>query len=67
MCGLFGPYCQFCGGIEQLEFSHRKPTGLSGRSRGLIKRYLDVIRNPQCYQVLCKSCHREYDKTYVPF
>jgi hypothetical protein len=46
-----------------LEFAHVKPTGLCGQGRGLKHRFLDVLRNPECYALLCRRCHRRLDAT----
>lgn len=66
----FGGKCQRCGGRwslanikdkgyrhRPLEFAHKKPTRLRGRGRGLQKRFRDILRNPDCYELLCKKCH----------
>lgn len=61
--------CEDCGaeyhiddkGRPSLEWSHVAPTGLSGASRGLSRRLLDVKRNPESYRLRCKSCHAAAD------
>ena len=52
---------------EPLEFAHLpgKPTGLSGRGRGLPQRYHDVRSNPECYVLLCGACHLQLDRGKV--
>ena len=50
----FGGKCFFCGQTFLLEFAHCKPTKLSGRGRGFIKRYYDIKNNPDCYKLTCK-------------
>lgn len=63
---IFGGRCQRCntkrsrlarGRTAPLQFAHIKPTGLSGRGRGLRHRYFDIVRNPDCYALLCNRCH----------
>jgi hypothetical protein len=58
---LCGGYCRKCGETEQLEFAHTKPTGLKGAGRGARRRFLDVVRNPDSYELLCRKCHGELD------
>ena len=66
---LFGPCCQNkeCEetDISKLQFAHLEPTGLQGPSRGLTNRYLDVLKNPNKYTLLCVDCHREFDKKKI--
>lgn len=68
----FGGRCERCGANDSgvaywngprrpLEFAHVKPTGLCGQGRGLKNRFLDVLRNPDCYRLLCSRCHRLLD------
>lgn len=59
---IFGGVCEFCGTKKKLTFAHIKETGLKGDSRGSWKRYTDVADNPDCYKLLCKSCHLEFDR-----
>lgn len=56
----FGGKCSKCGSQESLEFHHTAPTRLSEipRGRGRKERLCDVSRNPSCYAVLCRACHR---------
>jgi hypothetical protein len=69
---LFGGRCRKCGAKRSrlkrgrlktgpLEFAHVKPTGLCGRGRGLKNRFVDVLRNPDCYELLCHGCHHVLD------
>ena len=57
----FGGKCMACPNVLFLEFAHRKPTPVSGLGRGSYVRVSDVIKNPKCYVLLCKRCHRRYD------
>jgi len=57
-----GGACEECGDRDgPLEFAHVKPTALRGEGRGSSKRVHDVRRHPECYRLLCKSCHDELD------
>ena len=58
----FGGACQKCGSKQDLEFAHIKPTNLSGWGRGRKERYYDIKKFKDHYQLLCKSCHKEFDK-----
>ena len=42
-----GGKCGNCGATEQLEFAHKKPTGLNGRGRGFKDRVRDVMLHPR--------------------
>lgn len=53
--------CLACQATRGLEMAHLEPTGLSGRGRGWERRYLDAIRNPNSYVLLCRACHVAYD------
>lgn len=53
--------CQQCRAIESLQFAHVFPTALRGPGRGQYRRWLDVIRNPECYLILCRDCHVRFD------
>lgn len=58
----FGGKCSIdsnCSG--RLEFAHIKETGLKGMGRGRFKRLYDVIKNPNCYKLLCHLHHMEFD------
>jgi len=46
----------------QLEFAHVKPTGLCSRGRGRADRYHDILRNLDCYVLLCARHHRAFDR-----
>lgn len=50
-----------CGRRSGLQFAHIRPTRLVGRSRGQKKRYLDIVRNPECYVLLCRDHHALLD------
>lgn len=60
---LLGGKCQAfeCEATEGLEFAHVQKTGLNGRGRGSTKRHQDVLKNPDCYQLLCRRHHMELD------
>lgn len=49
-------------GRVNLEFAHVRPTGVSGMGRGLRQRVLDIRRFPSAYLLLCKLCHRAFDR-----
>jgi hypothetical protein len=57
---LIGVQCVFCKQPSE-HAAHVKPTGLKGPSRGLDRRYRDVLKNPDCYRPMCKGCHRVFD------
>ncbi len=60
---LIGSECVFCGVKDGLHAAHVQPTKLNGAGRGMDRRYLDVIKNPQAYRPMCgKHCHKIYDK-----
>jgi hypothetical protein len=59
---LHGGACLKCGSKERLQFAHLTPTKLKGKGRGQNERLKDIEDNPQCYVLLCTTCHREYDK-----
>lgn len=56
-----GRVCVFCESEEEIHAAHVLPTGLKGSSRGLDRRFRDVIKNPKCYRPMCKKCHRIFD------
>ena len=58
----FGGCCSTCGSKQNLEFAHIKPTGLKGWGRGRKERYYDIMNNKDSYKLLCKTCHKEFDK-----
>lgn len=61
---LGGEKCSVSGCKKKdLEFAHKKPTGLNGHGRGMIRRLLDVIKHSDCYLVLCRAHHRQYDQS----
>lgn len=51
-----------CSCEKNLEFAHLKPTSVVGRGRGRSDRYLDIKRNPDAYILLCRDCHRRFDR-----
>lgn len=63
---LLGNRCAFCGATEKLEFAHIRDTGLSGEGRGRVNRLLNVINNPDCYTLLCDTCHTAFDSLQMP-
>ena len=58
----FGNRCEFCGYTSELEFAHILPTGLMGMGRGKKKRYYNIVNHKPDYLLLCKDCHRKFDK-----
>jgi hypothetical protein len=58
----FGGCCQRCGTEDALEFAHAESTTLNSKGRGRKERYYDVKRNISAYILLCKPCHKAYDK-----
>lgn len=60
---LFGDRCNACGSrtLRPLHFAHVAPTGLRGAGRGMTHRYLDVLRHPEAYTLLCIDCHMKLD------
>lgn len=56
-----GNCCVFCKS-SVVQAAHVIPTKIKGGSRGMDRRYMDVIKNPDCYRPMCSSCHRAYDK-----
>src|SRR6185369_10379450 len=57
-----GNRCRRCRARSRLEFAHIKETALKGRGRGQMHRYCDIKKNPDCYELLCYECHREFDR-----
>ena len=53
--------CGECGSKEKVEFAHVATTLLTGPGRGLTRRMIDVIRNPECYRLRCRRCHLNLD------
>jgi hypothetical protein len=71
---LLGDRRQQCGlsetedaGPIRLEFAHVALTGVKGRGRGSYQRLRDVEKNPECYRLLCRSCHMNLDFGYDPW
>lgn len=65
----FGGKCRECGAKSSgkdlpLEFAHVKPTGCVGRGRGQRVRYWDIKKNPTCYALMCRRCHKKFDADY---
>ena len=58
----FGGKCKHCDSTEDLQFAHIKDTKLNGKGRGLKTRYYDIKNHPDCYALLAKICHYEFDK-----
>lgn len=58
----YGNCCDMCGSTESLEFAHTRDNGFSGMGRGRKERYYNIKNNPNDYRLLCKKCHRIYDK-----
>lgn len=63
-----GNCCEHCGkklkmshGKPNLEFAHICATLLSGMSRGRNRRVMDIKKHPECYKLLCKTCHKYFD------
>ena len=62
---LLGKSCRKCGTKGKLQFAHVRKTKLCGKTgRGKQARMYDVKNNLDCYILLCKSCHREFDRTH---
>jgi hypothetical protein len=62
----FGGVCCKCAKIMcfyPLEFAHIQETKLKGKGRGRKERIWDVIKNPWCYMLMCKDCHKWFDKS----
>jgi hypothetical protein len=51
-----------CEETFPLEWAHVKPTRMHGRGRGKKNRLVDVKKNPDCYKLLCRPCHRRRDE-----
>ncbi len=60
----YGGMCATCGSREKLEFAHTKPTALNGRGRGKSRRLLDILKHPDCYTLLCHTCHVVQEISY---
>jgi len=62
---LLGRDCRKCGHRSKLEFAHVRKTKLCGKTgRGKQARMYDVKNHLDCYILLCKPCHRQFDKTH---
>lgn len=65
---MFNWTCWECGYNDLLgvglEFAHVKPTKLSGQGRGFYARYRDVLKNPDCYRLMCCDCHKRFDRGF---
>ena len=59
--GRYGNRCGICGSTKRLEFTHAAPTGLCSRGRGIRNRYFDILAHPECYALVCRSCHKGED------
>lgn len=59
-----GASCKLCGDRSAVEFCHIVATGLRGSGRGQYRRWLDVVRNPDCYLPMCRFCHEIYDSSH---
>lgn len=57
----YGGACEKCAKTYDLEFAHVKPTGVKGKGRGKSRRLFDILRNRECYRLLCFECHDELD------
>lgn len=57
-----GNKCRRCGSRFSLEMAHRSPTEVVGKGRGRAARVRDWLENPRRYVLLCRWCHREFDK-----
>lgn len=56
-----GDECFTCHSVMNLEFAHLSSTDLRGAGRGSAHRYADVTKHPECYSLLCKNCHYDFD------
>ena len=59
---LHGGQCKNCKSKTNLQFAHIKTTKLRGVGRGKSTRVGDIKKNPTCYKLLCRTCHKEMDK-----
>jgi hypothetical protein len=60
---LYPKECADCGRTDKpLDWSHIKPTGLSGRSRGTVAQLRDVLAHPASYRRRCRTCHVKFDQ-----
>lgn len=58
---LIGRDCVFCGSAFNVHATHVRSTGLDGESRGMDRRYLDIIKHPSHYRPMCRHCHGIFD------
>ena len=61
---FFGSKCVRCGRKPQYKhfhFAHLIPTDVVGMGRGSWVRLKDVCKNPDCYVLLCRTCHDVFD------
>ena len=49
-----------------LEFAHLITTGVNGRGRGQAERARDIEAFPTHYKLMCKECHRVWDRDNTP-
>jgi hypothetical protein len=61
-----GGKCQVnkCKSKRALEFHHFRETNLRGMGRGLVKRALDIKRNPESYILVCRKHHEKLHPEY---
>lgn len=57
---LLGEVCRHCGRTP-IEYAHVAATKLHGRGRGASRRYRDILKFPDRYIPLCRTCHQKYD------
>ncbi len=60
---MLGGKCVFCeeSSPSNLEFAHIKETGLKGMGRGKQRRYYDIKNHIECYRLMCKTHHKQFD------
>lgn len=65
-----GNVCEVCGSVDNPtdphQWAHIAQTSLSGEGRGYQARIRDVRDNPEKYALMCRSCHREFDRKLGP-
>jgi hypothetical protein len=59
---VFGGKCIFCGNNDDLQFAHIRETEVRGWGRGKMVRYYDIINHKDDYRLMCKDCHKKFDK-----
>jgi hypothetical protein len=66
---MMGMKCRHpdCLSTDDLHLAHVDATPLSGTgsSRGMTHRFLDVLKHPHCYTILCRPHHIEFDNRDV--